>query len=399
MKTHRIVADLLFTNEGPPLRGAAVDVDENGMVLAISGEATPGVNDLRVTVASPGFVNAHCHLELSHLKGRIADDARGMAHFIANMMAFRQVHIPQAANESCMTEADGFMWQEGVVAVGDVSNTRASLPVKSASLIRYHTFVEVMGLSAEHAAAILNAGVELCKEFEAVLGPGRASVTPHAVYSVSRELMKRIFSDHPGHLPLSIHMQESSDELDYCRNKSGPLADLFKRNKVSDSDFLPYGNEYPLLSLLKALPPSGRLQAVHNTFTTVDQLKKAVDSFRALFFCMCPSANMFITGRLPDVPGLVSAGARLTVGTDSLASNDRLSMVKELTLLQEHFSSVPTESLVRWATLHGAQFLGLESEFGSVKPGKTPGFVVLENMNPDNPRFHPEVRAKRISLN
>ncbi|MFM1744391.1 MAG: hypothetical protein RLZZ630_328, partial [Bacteroidota bacterium] len=196
-----------------------------------------------------------------------------------------------------------------------------------------------------------------------------------------------------------IHMQESSDELDYCRDKSGPLADLFKRNKVSDSDFLPYGHEYPLLSILKALPPSGRFQAVHNTFTTVDQLRQAVDFCRALFFCICPSANLFITGRLPDVPGLAGVGTRMTVGTDSLASNARLSMVKELTLLQEHFPSVPTESLIRWATLHGAQFLGLESEFGSVKPGKTPGFVVLENMNPDNPLFHREVRAKRISLN
>lgn len=398
MKAHRIVAELLFTNEGPPLRGAAVDLDEKGMVLAVSVDASPDDGDIRVGVVSPGFVNAHCHLELSHLKGRIDDDARGMAHFIGNMMEFRHSQI-QYVDELCMKEADGSMWQEGIVAVGDISNTRASIQVKAASSIRYHTFIEVMGLNVEHAPAIMTAGDELRKEFEVVLGPGRASVTPHAMYSVSRELMRRILSDHPADLPLSIHMQESYDELEYCRDKSGPLADLFRSYNIPDSEFQPYGKEYPLLSLLKSWPVYGRLQAVHNTFTTADHLRKAIDFFERLFFCVCPSANMFITGRLPDVPGLVGAGCRMTVGTDSLASNDRLSIVKELSVLQEHFPSLETESLVRWSTLHGAQFLGIESEYGSVKPGKTPGLVVLEKMDPDFPRFHREVKAKRIALN
>jgi cytosine/adenosine deaminase-related metal-dependent hydrolase len=396
MKAIRIVADLLFTNHGPPLRNAAVELHEDGRVMAISEFAAPGLNDVHVAVASPGFVNAHCHLELSHLKGRIADDARGMAHFIGAMMAFRQSPQTVTQTEWFMAAADRFMWQEGVVAVGDISNTTASIPVKEKSLIRYHTFVEVMGLATEQAEAIHRKGEELKKAFDTVLGPDRASVTPHALYSVSADLLRKIVGNHPGQLPLSIHMQESLDEIDYCRDKSGPMAALFKDNSLPDSGFVAYGNEYPLISLLRQMSREVRLQSVHNTFTDPKDVRKAVGMCNNLFFCLCPSANLFITGQLPDVTGMLDAGAMMTVGTDSLASNDRLSMVKELTLLQHHFPSLPAETLIRWATLHGARFLGVEQEFGSVVPGKAPGLVMLENMNPDDPCFHAEVVAKRL---
>lgn len=394
MKTHRIFADLLFSNDGPPQRGVSIVIGESGRILEIMQVASPLEGDTCLGVVAPGLVNAHGHLELSQLKGLIADDARGMTHFITKMMAFRQ-SPGFAMEESSMKEADRSMAEEGVVAAGDVSNTRSSIMVKAKSSIRYHTFVEVMGLSGERAAGIWRAGEELKREFEAVLGPGSASITPHALYSVSKRLMSSILSAHPTLAPLSIHMQESPDERDYCKDKTGPLAVLFEKNGITDHDFIPYGKESPLLNFLKDVSPEVRVQTVHNTFTDSVEIEQAVQYAQNHFWCLCPSANLFITGRLPDVYGLVHSGAGITVGTDSLASNDRLSMVKELSLLQEHFPGLATEDLLRWATLEGARFLGFEQELGRVIPGKSPGLVVFENMNPENPRFHKEVKARK----
>lgn len=398
MKAYRVFANLLFTNVGPPMTGVAIDFDQEGRVLEIQQDSTPAEYDIRTEVLAPGFVNAHCHLELSNLKGQVEEDARGMAYFIGKMLELRRSLHP-LPDDISLQEADLSMQMEGVVAVGDISNSTASLPVKAKSSIRYHTFIEVMGHSGDRAIPIWDAGNEMREEFTRALGPGSASITPHALYSVSRELMNTICSRHPYNQPLSIHMQESIDELEYCRDKSGALAALFSKMNVPDSGFIPYGNESPLLKMLTEIPSAVRVQTVHNTFTSRDEIRKALELDRSLFWCLCPSANLYITGRLPDVSFLMESGATITVGTDSLASNDRLSMVKELSILQEYHPRLQTDVLLRWASLHGAQFLGLENEIGTVEPGKKPGLVVLENMDPNHPRFRKGVKASKLVVN
>ncbi|MBL7924936.1 MAG: amidohydrolase family protein [Bacteroidia bacterium] len=384
---------LLISNEGPPLHRASVVCDDEGRVISVAEGYCAGAVDLD-GVLVPGFVNAHCHLELSHLKGKIPEREGGMTGFIRALLAQRFLS-DEAMQVEAMHLADHDMWAEGIVAVGDISNSSLSAEVKRDSRIRYHTFVELLGLEPAKAAAIVKQGMELLQYFTAS-GRHTASLTPHAPYSVSQRLYAGIFNSMAAGDPLSIHMQESEDELAFCRDVSGPMADFFREASFPLSDFVPFGSGRPLEHLLPSFPKQHRLQLVHNTYTNEGEMHAAESVHPQLYWCLCPGANGYITGRLPDVMAMYRLGLRVTIGTDSLASNRQLSVLEELKLISKNFPGIPFTELLKWAGLNGAEFLGMENEFGKIKSGWKPGLILLEGMNPENPVLHEGVSCRRI---
>jgi len=98
------------------------------------------------------------------------------------------------------------------------------------------------------------------------------------------------------------------------------------------------------------------------------------------YIALCPLSNIFIHNALPPVDLMRSNGLKLTIGTDSLSSNDDLNMVKELFCLQENFPQVPMGELITWATFNGSAFLGKENMLGSLEVGKCPGIVAINHI-------------------
>jgi cytosine/adenosine deaminase-related metal-dependent hydrolase len=121
---------------------------------------------------------------------------------------------------------------------------------------------------------------------------------------------------------------------------------------------------------------------VHNTFTSKEDLIYANSVQQELYWCLCPNANLYIEGKLPEIGLFLQSEAVITLGTDSLASNHQLSILDEMKVLQEK-ESVPLEKLLRWATLNGARFLGVDHQFGSFENGKQPGINLIEHMDGD----------------
>ena len=387
-------ADLLITNDGAERTSARVAVDDNGVIKEISSGEKQEEDIYFPGVVIPGFVNAHCHLELSHLKEKINVLDGGMTGFIRQLISQRFL-ASQEAQVIAMKEADKEMEAGGIVAVGDISNFSASAAVKKESKIYYHTFIELLGLDASKAEEIVMNGIALLNEFRGGSHLS-SSLSPHAPYSVVSELYREIFRIvHPND-PLTIHMQESEDEIRFCKDKSGPLADFFKSAGFDIEDFVAFGEVRPLKQLLPLFPRANRLQLVHNTFTVEEEMIAAIKRRPRLSWCICPSANLFITGKLPEVDALFRNAAHVTIGTDSLASNSKLSVLDELKLITKNFPSLPFQTLVRWATLNGAEFLGIESRFGKIKPGWKSGLVVLQGVNQEHPVFHEGVTAQRI---
>ena len=99
------------------------------------------------------------------------------------------------------------------------------------------------------------------------------------------------------------------------------------------------------------------------------------------FIALCPLSNIFIHNTLPPVDLMRSNGLKLTIGTDSLSSNDDLNMVKEIFSLQENFTNIPLGELLTWASKNGAEFLNKQDTFGSIEVGKTPGIVAVTNLD------------------
>ena len=388
----RIYTRLLITNDGPPLREVTVSVDRNGRVL----ELTSGRNDpsLEVEVLVPGFVNAHCHLELSNLFGKINSRENGMAGFIRQLIALRFADEDSVRLEA-MQMADEMMVKEGIVAVGDISNYIHSAPVKAASEIYYHTFVELPGLQPERAAEITAKGIDILMEFTGAYDLP-ASLSPHAPYSVSLALYQELFARVNYFDPLTIHVQESEEEIEFCMKHTGALAELFTASGFDFSKLEPFSPDRPLKKLLPLFPQANRMQLVHNTVTTREEIHAAESLHPQLFWCVCPSANEFITGGVPPLEALYKEKVRVTIGTDSLASNTGLSVLSELKKIAKHCPEIPFETLMLWSSWNGAVFLGLDHLCGKIKPGIKPGLLSLSGMNADHPVLHEAVQVQRI---
>lgn len=334
----------------------------------------------------PGFVNAHCHVELSHLKNEIAPGG-GMVPFLLQVMGNRFGNKEKIQQAICDAEAE--MLQNGIVAVGDICNTTDTIRVKQNNRLYYHNFIEVSGFVPATAAARLAAVQQIAAPFQNFFPEHQLSITPHAPYSVSPELFGLI-NQLPGNNLLTLHNQESKAEQLFFTNKQGDLLKLFETIGVDIDFFKTIGK-----SSLQAVCPFMDLNKkqwllVHNCYTTIDDIKKCglstgfFEQNVKAFFCLCPGANVYIGNPIPDVAVLQQSGLSICLGTDSLASNHQLSILEEMKLLQQYFPQLSLTELLQWATFNGAKALQIEHRFGSFERGKQPGVLVLENVRDGN---------------
>lgn len=320
-------------------------------------------------IVCPGFVNAHCHLELSHMLG-VIPDKRGFLNFGKEIMTKRNSFSEEEIQEA-IAKADKKMVEEGIVAVGDISNTKDTFKIKSTSSIYYTTFIELIALNPERVDVVFNAG----KELQSVAsGFGlESSLVPHAPYSVSPELMRRI-ADEAGlkKTTVSIHNQESAAENLFFQRKEGDFIEFYNFLNIPIDYFKPSGRT-SLLTYLQDLVSSERLILVHNTFTTFGELKKANSILTKPYWCTCPNANLYIENRLPDLKNFIDTNCCMVIGTDSLASNNSLSMVNEMNVLMNNFKWLKIADLLKWATYNGAEALGVSENYGGFIKGKNAG--------------------------
>ncbi|MFM9008551.1 MAG: amidohydrolase family protein [Bacteroidota bacterium] len=387
-------APLLIGSNHGPMRNVRIVLNDEGRVVSLSqSEPEPG-DQVCNGVVVPGWVNTHCHLELSHLQGVFPGEAMGMASFLQGMLRHRNT-VDTVGREKAMRRVDAEMRAEGVVAVGDISNTQESLTVKRESVLSYHTFVEVLGLDPSRADILLQDARTLVEAFSAIDG-STASLAPHAPYSLSEALFKAVIDEASSQMCSSYHLMESEDELRFFSTTEGPLRTVFETAGLNLSAAVLHVDQDPLQQFVKQWNSTCPIQFVHNVFVSEKGLKEAISFIPQSYWCMCPSANLFISGRLPDIPAFRRQGARITIGTDSLASNNKLSVVQELYRIQQAFPEIPFHELIDWATWNGACFLSRQHEIGSVEPGKKPGLVLLTGINLDEPVFSAETKAVRL---
>ncbi len=372
-----IQADIVYPISSKPIKNGIVVLDDDGKIenlLDEKDEIDPSKIEKHEGSISPGFVNAHCHLELSHLKG-VIPERRGLVEFAKGVILNRNTKLMEFIEES-MQNADEEMKQSGIVAVGDISNGSHSFAVKQKSKIYYHTFIELIGLNPVNADKILEVGVDLMKEADRRIL--KASFVPHAPYSTSYEVMKRISEiASKNNSPVCIHNQESKEENKFFENKTGNFTELYKSLNLP-TDYFEATGKTSLQSYLECLQATETLMLVHNTFSDVEDVDFANKLHSNLFWCLCPNANLYIENTLPHVKMLTDHNCKITVGTDSLASNHQLDIMNELNVLKKNNSSLTTWQLLQWATLNGAQFLGIDEKFGSIEEGKSPGLVLID---------------------
>jgi cytosine/adenosine deaminase-related metal-dependent hydrolase len=325
-------------------------------------------------VLSPGFINAHCHLELSHMKGMIPTET-GLGEFVKQIVGLRKV--PEAQIQEAIVNAEAEMIANGIVAVGDISNTTDTLAQKEKNNLAYYNFVEIYDLDPTLAPDKMIAGLAVQKQFtDSGL---TASLIPHAPYSVTFALWK-LLAKHFGTHTITMHNQETPAENEFFETKTGSFLSMYERTKIS-LDFFHATGLSSLQSVLPFFKNASTSILVHNSFTTAADINAIDKEMPNTFWCLCPNANQYIEKTMPPIELLQKHSAKIIVGTDSLASNWSLNILDELKTIQKYNPSIPLAEMLTWATLNGALALQMDKRLGSFETGKKPGVVLIEGVN------------------
>lgn len=374
LKMRKIACPYLLDDSGALVRGAVANFQSDGTLVSIDfPEAIDSLASVEYYdgILIPGMTNAHCHLELSYLKGAIAEGSM-LDGFVRSITQIRGQWTEEQQIEAAKLH-DSFMWSEGVQAVGDISNGTVSFPAKVNSKIKYYTFAEYFNMPADDQVeayfAEKTAHVALARELGLLISP-----SPHSTYMVGDKLFKMSASSDR----LSIHFMETQTELGLF-DKKGGMHSLIVDEWGMHPDFYYYGS-HPA-RLVGSLPADVPLLLVHNTQCSYDDIKIVTNYFKNVTFVLCPRSNYYIERAYPPAQMLLEAGANVALGTDSLTSNHSLSMVEEIKWLEKHNPSIPLATILKWATIGGARGLGFDREIGSFAIGKKPGAVLIENVD------------------
>ena len=378
-----ISPDILFTLAPPdlksdnsfvqnPLIQGTLVVENDGTIIDVLSHI-PEREEVEIFKGAicPGFINAHIHLELSHLKGLIPENT-GLVGFIQSIQKIRE-SSPERIQESIQLAYKELI-REGIVGMGDISNSSDSFQAKSEGEILNHTFLECFGFIPSRAQEVFQKAKSLKVLTENLGLP--SSISPHAPYSVSPELFALIRNENE---PLtSIHNQESEAENIFYQDAQGDFNQLYKGFGMDISFYKPYGKRS--LPVFRSWLATGKNLLVHNTYTGLEDLKMA--NLDREYYCFCPGANLYIEGKLPEISIFQNFNGKILIGTDSLASNHQLSILEELKLIQTHFPEISLNQLLVWACRNGAEFFGWES-LGSFEKGKKPGILHIPELGPD----------------
>ena len=383
-------ADQVFTGtkllDGHPV----LVVREDGTIEGIINKEDAG-EDIQVLngLLTPGFVNAHCHLELSHLKNAIPAHT-GLQEFVKQIVALRKVEEHVIAD--AIEKAEDEMFENGIVAVGDICNTLDTLEQKLKHRIAYYSFVELYDLDPTRAHDKIIAGLDIQNKFQE--NCIRASLVPHAPYSVSFNLWKLLTEHFESHT-ITMHNQETKDENDFFQTKTGSFLGMYERTKVS-LDFFEATGLTSVRSVLPYFKKAHRSILVHNSFTSVEDIQAVQKEMPNSFWCICANANQYIEQTMPPIELLRSQKVNIVMGTDSYASNWSLNMLDEIKTIQKHLPQIALEELLGWSTINGAKALQMDKGLGSFEKGKKPGIVLIEGLSNEN-KVIESTSSRRIS--
>lgn len=375
MAYRKLRADVTF--DGYQFKAAHVLITkENGVVDALIPEEEAGDGiEIFNGILSPGFINCHCHLELSHMKGLIPEKT-GLVDFVFKVVTER--HHSEHEILQAIEKAEAEMVSNGIVAVGDICNNSLSISQKKKENLRYYNFIEASGWLPAVSQLRIEKAKNLLEEFSTL--DFQCSIVPHAPYSVSENLWREI---HPcfENKVVSIHNQETAFEDELFLEGSGDFIRMYELLRMDNSHHQPT-RKSSLQSYFDKLTKARNVLLVHNTFTRQEDINyvkqlQTPNSKHQTFFCLCVNANKYIEDALPPIELFRNNNCTIVFGTDSLASNWSLNIIDEIKTIRKNFPDIPLREILQWATSNGAKALEMDDQLGSFEKGKRPGMVLI----------------------
>jgi cytosine/adenosine deaminase-related metal-dependent hydrolase len=377
----------MFLGDAPSIEDGAVVVDDRGAVLDVgrADEILPrhdGAKVVRVEGAvAPGLVNAHTHLELSALRGRVPG-GRGFIPWVETLIGAR-MEQDEGEEASAIDAAVRDLVSFGTVAVGEVTNSLAAVRPLADAKIAGSIFHEVFGLAPDHvrkrAAALETELAERLGEWpsdDLAWAPA-----PHTLYTTDLDVVRLLVSEaRTRSRRTTIHMLEHPLERRAIEHGDGPVVDWLEARVRMPRDQMRWPKK-PLMDVavdLGLVEPDVLL--VHLTEATPNELE--VIAKKGAPVVLCPRSNLYIGAKLPPALAVREAGIAAALGTDSLASNLSLDVLAEARALHERFPTIPPSELLGMATWNGARALG-RLDLGRITKGARPGLLAFETQGKD----------------
>lgn len=366
-----------------PVRDGWVAI-EAGRIVAVGGPEQRAPADAAVVdhgeerVLLPGLVNAHTHLELSWLRGRVPP-AASFDEWVAALIAVRRQSADPASPAILedVREAIREVRASGTALVGDISNTLVTAPLAREHGLYATIFHEVFGLNHPDADDMVRQARAAVDALGLAAGGAvRASVTPHAPYSVSPALFSALAADAAVHadMPVSVHLGESPEEMELLETGGGRIRAALDRFGVWNAAWEPprcgpidYIERFGLLTR--------RLLAVHCVQLDDGALGRLA-AVKATVVT-CPRSNEWTGAGRPPIDRFYRSGVRVAIGTDSLASVDDLNLFEELRAVRAHARAVSARRILESATRTGAEALGFGEELGTIEPGRRAALIAV----------------------
>jgi cytosine/adenosine deaminase-related metal-dependent hydrolase len=377
MPTRRLAARWLLPIQGPPIERGALLIGSDGRIRNIGPDATvPRPADATAesfddAVILPGLINTHTHLELTGLENQVSE-----REFAAWIRRLREVKAARSSVEFVEAARRGLAasFAAGVTTVADTGDSGAVLPVlveAGASGIAYQ---EVFGPHphqiGESLAGLQSRVDQLGKR---AAGRVRIGVSPHAPYTVSGGLFQAVSQwARSERLPLAVHIAESPAESEFLRHGTGPFADAWRGRNVPLPSPLGFT---PIDWLVEHGVLSEQTLCIHAVQLGPADVGRLADSGAAVSHC--PLSNRAHGHGDAPLEALLDSGIRVGLGTDSVVSVGQLDLLAEARAAAALASSLHAADLIELCTLAGARALGLESEIGSLVPGKWADCVVI----------------------
>lgn len=361
-----------------PIVDGAVVLDDDGVVVAVGQvgalrKAHPQVQfEQHHAVLTPGLVNAHTHLELSALRGKVAG-GRGFAAWLSELFAQRGPLAPELDFEA-IDEGVGGLLRSGTVAVGEVTNSLSALSSLGSAPLFARVFHEVYGVQKDAADAALKNAQDARAALSSLPPNVSYSLSPHTPYSMHPDLLRTVVdAGQEAGLRQSIHLAEHAAERAFMMDGTGPLADLLARVGRGAGWSPPGKSSVHFMATAGLLHP--HMILVHLTDARLDELEVVAQAGCPVV--LCPRSNLHIEVRLPPLIELLHLGIKPGLGTDSLASCPSLDVLEEAKALHFRFPSVAPRTLLAMTMAYGAEALGLGDQVGRLAVGLRPGLLAF----------------------
>lgn len=342
--------------------------------------------DFRHQIVLPGFINAHCHLELTSLKNRIPQGL-SFGHWVGSLQELTSgwdSHQWESSYRQGVQES----LRCGTTRILDVGNKDWSNMIEADELISQVVCFqkEVLGLNPSKLDFIQQSNQsylpKLSRDFRLI---------PHAPYSCSKELIHWILTHEHR---LNMHLSESEDEYHFFKGQRGPLWDFVQKifpqydAPTYSSGFQYMMEEFQLKDKLK------NFLITHANTLTLEELQVVKNLGWSVVHC--PRSRQYFDHPQNDWSFYLQEGGQLCLGTDSLASNQSLSLWDELQLFREENPAIGEDDLLSLVTADAAKSIGVENE-GHIAAGFKANFQVIENYN--NPHLYfSEVEVSEVYL-